>query len=701
VDKCTEVSVEDIAENGCMSYVESTGGICICYDDSMSQCIVNDDCDLVDTSDLSALKLDGATDALCKSYSIVVDACTDVSIEEIAENGCMSYVESTGGICICYDDSKTLCIVNDDCDKVDTAGLNLLQLDGATDALCKSYSIVVDACTDVSVDDIAANGCMSYVESTGGICICYDDSKTLCIVNDDCDTVDTSSLAALQLNGATDALCKSYSIVVDACSDVSVEEIAENGCMSYVESTGGICICYDDSMTQCIVNDDCDLVESSVLSKLQLSKATLQLDGATDALCKSYSIVVDKCTEVSVEDIAENGCMSYVESTGGICICYDDSMSQCIVNDDCDLVDTSDLSALKLDGATDALCKSYSIVVDACTDVSIEEIAENGCMSYVESTGGICICYDDSKTLCIVNDDCDKVDTAGLNLLQLDGATDALCKSYSIVVDACTDVSVDDIAANGCMSYVESTGGICICYDDSKTLCIVNDDCDTVDTSSLAALQLNGATDALCKSYSIVVDACSDVSVEEIAENGCMSYVESTGGICICYDDSMTQCIVNDDCNSVDTSELSMLKLNGATDALCKSYSIVVDACTDVSVEEIAENGCMSYVESTGGICICFDDSKTLCIVNDDCDLVNTSELSTLQLDGATDALCKSYSIVVDKCTEVSVEDIAENGCMSYVERTGGICICYDDSKSLCIVNDDCDLVDMSALPAV
>jgi len=488
---------------------------------------------------------------------------------------------------------------------------------------------------------------------------------------------------------------------VDACTDVSVDEIAANGCMSYVESTGGICICYDDSKTLCIVNDDCDLVDMSGLS-------TLQLDGATDALCKSYSIVVDACSDVSVEEIAENGCMSYVESTGGICICYDDSKTLCIVNDDCDLVDTSGLaklqmskSTLQLDGATDALCKSYSIVVDKCTEVSIDDIAKNGCMSYVESTGGICICYDDSKTLCIVNDDCDKVDTAGLNLLQLNGATDALCKSYSIVVDACTDVSVDEIAANGCMSYVESTGGICICYDDSKTLCIVNDDCDLVDMSGLSTLQLDGATDALCKSYSIVVDACSDVSVEEIAENGCMSYVESTGGICICYDDSKTLCIVNDDCDLVDVSGLSTLQLDGATDALCQSYSIVVDACSDVSVEEIAENGCMSYVESTGGICICFDDSKTLCIVNDDCDLVNTSELSTLQLDGATDALCKSYSIVVDKCTEVSVEDIAENGCMSYVERTGGICICYDDSKSLCIVNDDCDLVDMSALPAV
>jgi len=127
----------------------------------------------------------------------------------------------------------------------------------------------------------------------------------------------------------------------------------------------------------------------------------------------------------------------------------------------------------------------------------------------------------------------------------------------------------------------------------------------------------------------------------------------------------------------------------------------VVDACTDVSVDEIAANGCMSYVESTGGICVCSDDSMTLCIVNDDCDLVDVSGVSTLQLNGATDALCTSYSIVVDDCATVSVEEIAENGCMSYVESTGEICICVDDSKTACMVNHDCDVVDMSGLPAV
>merc|ERR1712142_1161266 len=105
----------------------------------MTLCIVNDDCDLVDTSELSTVQLDGATDALCKSYSIVVDACSDVSVEEIAENGCMSYVESTGGICVCYDDAKTLCVVNDDCGTVNTLVIPKLQLDDATDALCESF----------------------------------------------------------------------------------------------------------------------------------------------------------------------------------------------------------------------------------------------------------------------------------------------------------------------------------------------------------------------------------------------------------------------------------------------------------------------------------------------------------------------------------------------------------------------------------
>jgi len=133
-----------------------------------------------------------------------------------------------------------------------------------------------------------------------------------------------------------------------------------------------------------------------------------------------------------------------------------------------------------------------------------------------------------------------------------------------------------------------------------------------------------------------------------------------------------------------------LMKLDAAEDALCLSYNTVVNSCTDVTVDEIAENGCMSYVEADGGICVCLDETETSCVVNDDCNAVDTSGLTTTQLDDATDALCESYSILVEACELVSVEEIAENGCMSYFQPDGGICVCYDDSETLCIVNSDC-----------
>jgi len=215
----------------------------------------------------------------------------------------------------------------------------------------------------------------------------------------------------------------------------------------------------------------------------------------------------------------------------------------------------------------------------------------------------------------------------------LDVTTDLHCKSYSMVVDWCTDVSVEEINKNGCISYVQTSGKICVRFDDKKKLCVANDDCSLVKESELSAIQLNGPTmDSLCESYSIVVDACADVSVEEIAENGCMSYVESTGGICVNYDGSKTSCIVNQDCDTTETKGISVLppstsQHGGAIDGLCESYSLLVDACIDVSVEEIAKTGCMSYVDSTGRVCKHFDNSKTLCVANEECQHVDTSHL--------------------------------------------------------------------------
>jgi len=144
----------------------------------------------------------------------------------------------------------------------------------------------------------------------------------------------------------------------------------------------------------------------------------VELDASKDISCDSYSIIVDACIDISADEIIENGCMSYVERSGGICA-YGVNETLCVVNEDCDTTDLLDnaipqSSTLIFDGETEASCSSYSNLVDACVDVSVEEISENGCMSYVDSTGGVCEYFDDSKTLCVVNEDCDKVDIVEL-----------------------------------------------------------------------------------------------------------------------------------------------------------------------------------------------------------------------------------------------------------------------------------------------
>lgn len=144
----------------------------------------------------------------------------------------------------------------------------------------------------------------------------------------------------------------------------------------------------------------------------------VELDASKDISCESYSIIINACTDISADEITENGCLSYVERSGGICA-YGANATQCVVNEDCDTADLLDnaipqSSKMIFDSEIEASCRSYSKVVDACVDVSVEEISENGCMSYVESTGRICVCFDNSKTLCVANDNCDKVDIAEL-----------------------------------------------------------------------------------------------------------------------------------------------------------------------------------------------------------------------------------------------------------------------------------------------
>merc|ERR1719315_415055 len=94
-----------------------------------------------------------------------------------------------------------------------------------------------------------------------------------------------------------------------------------------------------------------------------------------------------------------------------------------------------------------------------------------------------------------------------------------------------------------------------------------------------------------------------------------------------------------------------IVELDAREDASCESYSIVIDACIDISADEKTENGCMSYVERSGGICT-YGINETLCVVNENCytaDLSNITiqESSTVIFDGETEALCSSYSNVV------------------------------------------------------
>jgi len=151
---------------------------------------------------------------------------------------------------------------------------------------------------------------------------------------------------------------------------------------------------------------------SAVEEVLDESFPISELESFKDVSCESYSMLIDNCINISTAKIIENGCMAYVERSGRICS-LSDHTTLCVVNENCNIADflvISQPSPIMLDGEKDALCNSYSKVVDACIDVSVEEILQNGCMSYVESSGGICRCFDQSKTMCVVNEDCDQVE---------------------------------------------------------------------------------------------------------------------------------------------------------------------------------------------------------------------------------------------------------------------------------------------------
>ena len=97
----------------------------------------------------------------------------------------------------------------------------------------------------------------------------------------------------------------------------------------------------------------------------------------------------------------------------------------------------------------------------------------------------------------------------------------------------------------------------------------------------------------------------------------------------------------------------------GFTYAMCGSYSTILDECTDVQDEEIAENWSMCNAVGSDGLRACFDDvSKIIWVVDDECDLQDTSVMSTLLLlDGTTNQLCERNSIMENQGTDNFLKD--------------------------------------------
>jgi len=113
-------------------------------------------------------------ESLCIRYTTMVEDCTEVPTSLVTLNGCPTYYESDGSVCGTSAD-KISCMVNTDC----TSNIDEVQFN-PLDAMCKGYSTIVTSCSKVTAEEIAANTCLIYYQSDGGVCTSNGDS---CKVN--------------------------------------------------------------------------------------------------------------------------------------------------------------------------------------------------------------------------------------------------------------------------------------------------------------------------------------------------------------------------------------------------------------------------------------------------------------------------------------------------------------------------------------
>jgi len=295
---------------------------------------------------------------------------------------------------------------------------------------------------------------------------------------------------------------------------------------------------------------------------------------------------------------------------------------------------------------------------------------------------------------CARNDDC----AEELSVTTLSIASNSLsCTEYEEEVDDCTGVSIENIKSNGCGYYYESQtiddmnyASACYCVVGTDS-CARNEDC----AEELVTTTLSITSNSLsCTEYEEEVDDCTGVSIENIKSNGCGYYYESQtiGAVnyasacyCVVGTDS---CARNEDC----AEELVTTKLSIASNSLsCTEYEEEVDDCTEVSIDDIKDNGCGYYYESLtidevdyASACYCVVGTDS-CARNEDC----AEELVTTALSISSNSLsCTEYEEEVDDCTGVSIENIKSNGCGYYYELQTTDDVDYA-SACYCVVGTD------------
>jgi len=621
----------------------------------------------------------------CSDYEVVVDDCTVVSIDDIKANGCEYYYELQTVDDVDYA-SACYCVVGtDSCarNEVCAETLELTSLVITTTSLsCTDYVEEVSDCTNVSIEDIKANGCENYYElhaiddaEYASACYCVVGTDS-CARNDDCaQEVDMTSLKITTASLS----CTDYKVEVDDCTKVSIENIKSNGCEYYHESetidglkyaSACYCVVGTDS---CARNDDC--AEALELQSLEITTASLS--------CTNYEVEVDDCTEVSIENIKSNGCEYYheLETIDGAvyasaCYCVVGTDS-CARNEEC--AEAYELASLKVTTAS-LSCSDYQVVVDDCTVVSIDDIKANGCEYYYElqtvddvDFASACYCVVGTDS-CARNEVC--AETLEQTSLKINTAS-LSCKDYEEEVDACTSVSIESIKANGCEYYYEKQtinelayASACYCVVGTDS-CAKNEVC--AETLDLTSLKITTAS-LSCTEYEEEVTDCTEVSIANIKSNGCGYYYEhqTVDGVdyasacyCVVGTDS---CARNEAC--AETLDLATLKVTTSS-LSCTDYEEEVSQCTEVSIENIKANGCGYYYEletiddvGFASACYCVVGTDS-CARNEACS--ETIEQTSLKVT-ASGLSCVNYEEEVDDCTEVSIDDIKTNGCGWYYE---------------------------------